>query len=386
MNNWQKRSFYRSGLIVAGLWYLIGCGGGGQKPAADSTSVVSSSLRRHSLRELRSELLARKVFLARGRYTFNNTITISPAKDIQRPDLEPFNNDEVLGDYRSRLLDGHFADIADTTIYDVDTRMDIKDVQDPVVQQQALGVGALISRKLLTRQKDGSFKLTAKGLYRKYYNICTDGSELFLDQPVCADCTSFAVSGNTVVTAGHCIQDQGDAGKFYVLFDFRLENIPMFENKGIPDSLVYEVTEVVDSRQAEADYAICRVNKTISKRRVIPLDLSGGTDVGNGFYVMGFPGGLPMKYADEAVMRDDSKPHFFVVAANTFQGNSGAPLLSATKKVVEGILVRGEKDFEPSVNQPCSTSVVCRIDKCRGEDATRISDLLPMLGPLFTKN
>ncbi len=56
--------------------------------------------------------------------------------------------------------------------------------------------------------------------------------------------------------------------------------------------------------------------------------MSGSSNVGDGFYVVGFPGGLPMKYADEAMLRSGDNPRFIVVTANTYGGNAGCPRCS----------------------------------------------------------
>ncbi len=208
------------GLMLAAL-LLIRCGGGNEEKST-TTSGSLSALQTSTLTDLRQELLTRKVFNSLGKYTYAMGGPAGPGAN-GRADLQAFSDEEILAGYRNRLLNGNLLDIQDTAIiYGVDTRIEIDDVVDPVVRAQALGVAALIPKKLLKRQPNGSFQLTIKGIYHNYYHLCTDMNEAFVDQPVCADCSSFAVSANTVITAGHCIHDQGDAGLFYLVFDYRL--------------------------------------------------------------------------------------------------------------------------------------------------------------------
>ena len=70
---------------------------------------------------------------------------------------------------------------------------------------------------------------------------------------------------------------------------------------------------------------------------------------------------------------------FFVANLDTYGGNSGSPVFASDTNRVEGILVRGETDFEQTP-AGCQISLVCPTSGCRGEDITRttqFSSLVP---------
>jgi len=60
---------------------------------------------------------------------------------------------------------------------------------------------------------------------------------------------------------------------------------------------------------------------------------------------------------------------------DTFKGNSGGPVINAKTGLVEGIVVRGEKDKEKDNENKCFRLKRCKDDECRGEDITRISQV-----------
>jgi hypothetical protein len=104
--------------------------------------------------------------------------------------------------------------------------------------------------------------------------------------------------------------------------------------------------------------------------------------VGNGqaVHVIGHPVGLPAKYAPNATVRDNAPAAFFVANLDTYGGNSGSPVFNSDTHEVEGILVRGERDFQ-TTPQGCTISFLCPNTGCRGEDCTRttvFANLVPV--------
>ena len=92
--------------------------------------------------------------------------------------------------------------------------------------------------------------------------------------------------------------------------------------------------------------------------------------------VMGFPEGLPLKIAGGANIRSVTST-YFTANTDTYDGNSGSPIFNVSTGIVEGILVRGDYDFDTM--NGCYVSHECPDDGCRGEDATLISRVLPYL-------
>ena len=89
--------------------------------------------------------------------------------------------------------------------------------------------------------------------------------------------------------------------------------------------------------------------------------------------VIGHPSGLPTKIANRAYVRSNSHAAFFQANLDTYGGNSGSAVFDALTGVVEGILVRGERDYIYDYDRRCMISKKCPDDGCRGEDVSRIT-------------
>ena len=95
--------------------------------------------------------------------------------------------------------------------------------------------------------------------------------------------------------------------------------------------------------------------------------------MGEALTVIGYPSGLPLKVASGGRVRT-VKSEYYVTNLDTYGGNSGSAVFNSTSGEVEGILVRGENDF---VSQNgCVVSNRCTFEGCRGEDVTKISEVL----------
>ena len=95
--------------------------------------------------------------------------------------------------------------------------------------------------------------------------------------------------------------------------------------------------------------------------------------------MVGSPSGLPLKVASGANVRETKHPFYFKANLDTFQGNSGSGVYNAITGVVEGILVRGEDDFEPNRAKMCIEAKKCANNECRGEDVSRLTSV-PEIG------
>ena len=82
---------------------------------------------------------------------------------------------------------------------------------------------------------------------------------------------------------------------------------------------------------------------------------------------MGFPAGMPLKYAPNATVRDASNEASFVANLDTFGGNSGSGVYDQTSKKLIGILVEGEIDYKPDTSGTCNLINVCPDNGCTGE-------------------
>ncbi len=83
----------------------------------------------------------------------------------------------------------------------------------------------------------------------------------------------------------------------------------------------------------------------------------------------------PFRLAEEGKIRKNDNPIFFEAALDSFAGNSGSAVFDTRTGLLEGILVRGEKDYIKHPTKNCLVPKVCKEDQCRGEDVTRITNI-----------
>jgi V8-like Glu-specific endopeptidase len=148
----------------------------------------------------------------------------------------------------------------------------------------------------------------------------------------------------------------------------------------VASSEVYSCAELIHAQSPSdgADFAIVKLDRKVTNHLPLNLRLSGDVKVGDSLTVMGYPEGLPLKVADGAAVRSITMPGYFVANTDTYGGNSGSAVINSTTRLVEGVLVRGEKDFEWT-SAGCARSYRCKDSACRGEDITRIGEIAKAL-------
>lgn len=278
------------------------------------------------------------------------------------------------------VLGSSLQAIASTpVIYGEDGRKDIYEVRNPQQVKLAESTVALMGAESLVPDSSGNFFVKAKTLMDSQ-KVCKD--EKFANQPVAAFCSGFLVSKNIVVTAGHCVTDQNDCSKVKLVFGFGIQNA-LSNPKIVKASEVYECKTLIHREQTDngADFAVLELNRDVTNHAPLALNKSkANSTIENGtkLLLIGYPSGLPAKIADGASVRDSSFNGFFRANTDSYGGNSGSAVFNSNSGEIEGILVRGERDYEPTA-QGCARSKVCTEDGCRGEDVTKISAVIPYL-------
>lgn len=252
-------------------------------------------------------------------------------------------------------------------IYGEDNRVDVYASKDSALVELSRSTAAMVPVSGL-KTKGAESVVTGKTLISR--GICE--SERFAKQISGANCSGFLLGEDTLVTAGHCIKDMTDCSKYRWVFDYKVDS----EDQGevtVPTTSVYTCTKIV-ARQLNQmngdDYAVVKLDRKVTDRRVLAFRKSGKLKVGEGVVVIGHPTGLPTKIADNASVRSLSGK-FFVANLDTYGGNSGSAVFNAKTGEVEGILVRGENDYNMAGS--CKVSNKCEANKCRGEDVTFIT-------------
>lgn len=210
--------------------------------------------------------------------------------------------------------------------------------------------------------------------YGRALNLCED--EQFRDQPLAGFCSSFLVAPDIMVTAGHCVQDAMACKSAVFIFDFA------YTAEGDDPTLVdidraylcKEIIKVELDHQTGNDFAVIRLNRPVTGREPLAVRRTEKIADEADLTVIGNPSGLPTKIAAGAKVRDNSSANAFIANLDTYQGNSGSAVFSSTTGTVEGILVRGEDDFETNTELGCMASKRCQNDNCSGETVIRATE------------
>ncbi len=209
-------------------------------------------------------------------------------------------------------------------------------------------------------------------------NWCSD--EPFQNQGTGAFCSGFLVGPDLIVTAGHCIRSQSSCNTTKFAFGFALKT-RNHDYKTLSKDDVYGCRELLTTKVegAGADYAVVRLDRPVVGYQPLPIRRSGTIARNTELVVIGHPAGLPSKIADNARVRSVANS-YLVANLDTYGGNSGSAVFNTQTHEVEGILVRGDNDFVFS--NGCRRSNVCADGGCRGEDVTKIENVLSFVPAL----
>ncbi len=233
--------------------------------------------------------------------------------------------------------------------------------------------------------------------YGDTFNLCKD--EPFRNQPIGAFCSGGLIAEDIVITAGHCIPNETKCNSTYFIFGYAVKNSQQPDEAvtEFDPSDVYRCLQIIKTQVGPEptqnnpngiglgpDYAIIKLDRKVSGRTPLKINRSQKITKGEPVFVIGHPVGLPVKFADGAFVRDPSPDGYFVANLDTYGGNSGSPVFNAKTKLIEGILVRGDRDFVQTP-QGCIISNVLPNNGGRGEDVTKISVLYKYLYNLIPR-
>ena len=260
-------------------------------------------------------------------------------------------------------------------IYGTDDRKDFHNIQNRLdILNDIQSTVALFESDKVRDLGDGTSEITVEK-FGDVYNLCSN--EKFREQPIGAFCSGFLVAPDIIATAGHCV-NMNDVQNVRFVFGFRM-NGPDNPNTKISNSDVYKGESLIDRKLTDdgTDWALVKLDRPVQNHTSVKIRKQGKIADNQKVHVIGHPCGLPLKVAENAFVRDNSNSSYMTCNLDTYGGNSGSPVFNSETHEVEGILVRGETDFEPSGN--CNVSLVCPTTGCRGEDVTRTTEFAHLI-------
>lgn len=252
-------------------------------------------------------------------------------------------------------------------IYGKDDRLESYEVVNPYLKEIADSGVALIKAKRLVLNSKGNFKVLSTN-FGRHHKLCQ--SEPFREQNMAAFCSGFLIAPDKVLTAGHCIQDKIGCSTTRFVFDFKYTSASRKPTILSKDQVYYCDEVLLKSiGQNGDDYAVIKLNKKVKSRKPVMLNSFNDLKPDQQLAVIGHPVGLPQKIADNAFVRDNTHPIFFRANLDTYQGNSGSPVVNVDTGLVEGMLIRGDTDFVDK--NGCYISLKCSDHACKGEAVLR---------------
>lgn len=203
-------------------------------------------------------------------------------------------------------------------------------------------------------------------------------NERFTEQPNAGVCSGFLVGPDLLVTAGHCVTVADSCEKYSWVFDFKVDADSKTAGIDVKEENIYSCKKVISHALANGlglDYGLIQLDRKVKGREALSVRNEGMITQQTPIVVIGSPSGLPLKVAGGAAVRTSTHPFYFSANLDTFQGNSGSAVFNAQSGVVEGILVRGEEDFEANMALMCIEAKRCLDSACRGEDVSRMTSI-----------
>lgn len=267
-------------------------------------------------------------------------------------------------------------------IYGKDGRKDIYEVTNPMYLKLADSTVVLVRKSDIEQNSSGVVKINAQS-FEETLGVCK--KEKYSDQPSGGFCSGSLIGKGLMLTAGHCITSQDECLSTKFVFGYHVKK------KGLYPSEVSE-NDVVGCKNIHfrvqdgqgPDLALIELDREITHHEPLKLAMGRQNSTipnGTGLLMIGHPAGIPTKIEDTAKVRDASMNGYFVANTDSYGGNSGSAVFNLATGEIEGVLVRGERDYV--YQNGCYVSNVCSDDSCRGEDITKVANVIAQLPASF---
>jgi V8-like Glu-specific endopeptidase len=266
-------------------------------------------------------------------------------------------------------------------IYGEDDRVDVIESDNTMFRELSLSTAAMISPSSISKMNSswggsqkGEVIISAQTLQQR--GMC--GSERFKNQPTAARCSGFLVGEDLLVTAGHCVTSASDCKNYRWVFNYKISAVGSNTVRVLEDD-VYSCASIVEQKLSgygsdKDDYALIKLDRKVKGIKALSFRKEGRVEKNEKLVVIGHPTGLPTKIADGAWVRGLSNK-FFSANLDTYGGNSGSAVFNVETGDVEGILVRGARDYVYDSAQGCRVSNRVSDTYGTGEDVTYITNI-----------
>lgn len=252
-----------------------------------------------------------------------------------------------------------------------DTRTDISEIDGlgldqeftTVLKDQVKGVACLIHQNYLTViiKQDAPAEYEFSPMAAELKNRTKKGvqigeNEKFANEPTPGFGTAFLISKRYALTACHCLCQENSTSlnddlikKTRLVFGF--QNANGNQKFRFTDQNIYKIKKVAAwSFNKDVDWALLKLDlEVIDEFPPLKCNFAKKVAKKTSLYMLGHPGGLPLKYTGEGEVKA-LEPYLFQADLDAFGGNSGSPVFNKTTRLVIGILVRGQSDYEVDAN------------------------------------
>lgn len=265
----------------------------------------------------------------------------------------------------------HFTGV--DAIYGVDDRELITKKTSPKYRETARSVALIVSNDYLDV---GMLKTSIMAIaLQNNMNMCE--GERFNEAMSLPGCTGFLVGEDLMVSAAHCFETAADCEGKKIIFDVDSTK-QVKDGYSVFSKNVFACKEIVASGIAGSslDYAVIRLEKSIKNRPYLKVRRQGKIEDKAAVFMIGHPMGMPLTLSKPERVSGNEEANTFSVGLDSFEGNSGSPVINAKTLEVEGILINGQQDVVLDSQKQCYRNVK---HESGGEGVYRITGLTDFL-------